>query len=165
MVGITLWADEIKAAPPEVRRWLEQEMVRILGLESAASTREATPPLTACHVEEAHRSMTNSICLDKGCATERVIETRNIDEPTREAAIRHLIAVRAYELWENQGRPHGCDLIHWHQAEHEIMSCMEQGSVSNEGAQPAPSGAAQQARDLEQRVRVIVGSGPPSPGQ
>ena len=149
MVGITLWADEIKAAPPEVRRWLEQEIARILGLEPASSTRAATPPLTACDVEESHRGTTTSICVDKGCATKSDIKTRNIDEPTREAAIRHLIAVRAYELWENQGRPHGCDLIHWHQAEQEIMSCMEQSSVSSEGVQPAPSNAAQQARGLE----------------
>lgn len=149
MVGITLWADEIKAAPPEVRRWLEQEIARILGLELASSTRAATPPLTACDVEEARRGTTASVCVDKGCATKSDIKTRNIDEPTREAAIRHLIAVRAYELWENQGRPHGCDLIYWHQAEQEIMSCMEQSSVSSEGVQPAPSNAAQQARGLE----------------
>ena len=28
MPDVTLWADEIKAAPPEVRRWLEQEAIR-----------------------------------------------------------------------------------------------------------------------------------------
>ena len=27
MPDVTLWADEIKAAPPEVRRWLEQEAI------------------------------------------------------------------------------------------------------------------------------------------
>ena len=30
---------------------------------------------------------------------------------------------RAYELW-NQGRPHGCDLINWREAEQEIMDCL-----------------------------------------
>ena len=28
MPDVTLWADEIKAALPEVRRWLEQEAIR-----------------------------------------------------------------------------------------------------------------------------------------
>jgi hypothetical protein len=36
--------------------------------------------------------------------------------------VQHLIAVRTYELWENHGRPHGCDLIHWRQAEEELLS-------------------------------------------
>jgi Trp operon repressor len=35
MAGVTLTADEIKAAPPEVRRWLEQEIVRAFGVQSA----------------------------------------------------------------------------------------------------------------------------------
>ena len=47
-----------------------------------------------------------------------------INPATRSAAIQKLIAERAYELWENQGRPHGCDLIHWHEAEREIMDCL-----------------------------------------
>jgi hypothetical protein len=34
-----------------------------------------------------------------------------------------LIAERAYEPWENQGRPRGCDLVHWREAEQEIMQC------------------------------------------
>ena len=29
MVGVTLSADDIRAAPPGVRRWLEQQAVRI----------------------------------------------------------------------------------------------------------------------------------------
>jgi len=30
------------------------------------------------------------------------------------------IAVRAYELWEHQGRPHGVDLEHWLEAERQL---------------------------------------------
>lgn len=49
----------------------------------------------------------------------------DISEPARQAAgLRELIAVRAYELWENEGQPHGHDLINWHQAEQDIMSCV-----------------------------------------
>ena len=35
MAGITLSVDEIKAAPPEVRRWLEMEVLRALGAQPA----------------------------------------------------------------------------------------------------------------------------------
>ena len=38
--------------------------------------------------------------------------------------IKRLIAIRAYEMWENQGRPHGCEAIHWRQAEQDVMSCL-----------------------------------------
>ena len=54
MAGITLSADEIKAAPPEVRRWLEQEMVRVFGVQpSLAPAQAAAPTLVGCNVEEA----------------------------------------------------------------------------------------------------------------
>jgi hypothetical protein len=46
------------------------------------------------------------------------------ERATKNAAVRRLIAERAYELWENQGKPHGCDLIHWREAEQEIMDCL-----------------------------------------
>ena len=35
------------------------------------------------------------------------------------------LAERAYQLWENQGRPNGSDLIHWRQAEAEILDCLK----------------------------------------
>jgi hypothetical protein len=52
MAGITLSAEEIKAAPPEVRRWLEQEMVRAFGVQPAPAP-AATHALVGCNVEEA----------------------------------------------------------------------------------------------------------------
>ena len=52
MTGITLSVDEIKAAPPEVRRWLEQEMVRAFGIQPAPASPEA-PKLIGCNIEEA----------------------------------------------------------------------------------------------------------------
>src|SRR5690242_5981275 len=51
MAGITLTADEIKAAPPEVRRWLELEIGRTLGLQAPAPA--GAPPLVGCNAEEA----------------------------------------------------------------------------------------------------------------
>ena len=41
MPGIALSIDEIKAAPPEVRRWLEQEMVRAFGIQPTPASPEA----------------------------------------------------------------------------------------------------------------------------
>ena len=52
MAGITLSADEIKAAPPEVRRWLEQEIVHAFGGWPTSVATEA-PSLVGCNVEEA----------------------------------------------------------------------------------------------------------------
>src|SRR4051794_16239446 len=54
MAGITLSADEIKAAPPEVRRWLEQEILRTLNVQPARAPATA-PPLMGCNVEEAEQ--------------------------------------------------------------------------------------------------------------
>lgn len=51
MAGITLSADEIKAAPPEVRRWLEHEVLRALGVAPAAPAAPAA--LVGCNPEEA----------------------------------------------------------------------------------------------------------------
>ncbi len=51
-------------------------------------------------------------------------------EPIREAALKRLIAQRAYEIWENQGQPHGCDLIHWREAEQEITECVKQAELA-----------------------------------
>jgi Protein of unknown function (DUF2934) len=42
-------------------------------------------------------------------------------QPAREQAIRE----RAYEIWEEEGRPDGKDLDHWRRAELEISSADE----------------------------------------
>ena len=53
MAGITLTVEEIRAAPPEVRRWLEQEVVRVLGMHPLQEhPPPATPQLVGCNVEE-----------------------------------------------------------------------------------------------------------------
>jgi hypothetical protein len=55
MVGITLSAELIHTAPPEVRRWLEQEIVRTLGLHPGhePATKVAAAALIGCNLEEA----------------------------------------------------------------------------------------------------------------
>jgi len=54
MLGITLSAEQIQQAPPEVRRWIEQQVAGMFGLSPAAPTLEAPPQrLIACSPEEA----------------------------------------------------------------------------------------------------------------
>jgi len=59
MIGITLTADQIRNAPPQVRQWIEHEVLIGLGLApgSQATPPQARPPQTAhlagCSVEEA----------------------------------------------------------------------------------------------------------------
>jgi hypothetical protein len=52
-------------------------------------------------------------------------------QANREQMIRQLIAVRAYEMWESQGRPHGHDAAHWRQAEQDIMACLADSATAD----------------------------------
>lgn len=60
-------------------------------------------------------------------------------QANREQMIRQLIAVRAYEIWESQGRPHGHHAAHWRQAEQDIMACL---ADTASGTPAAPAGVA-----------------------
>jgi hypothetical protein len=51
MVGVTLSPEQMQNAPPEVRRWLEQELSAAFGLRQPTAGAEA-PQLAACSVEE-----------------------------------------------------------------------------------------------------------------
>jgi hypothetical protein len=57
-----------------------------------------------------------------------------------------IVSRRAYELWEKEGRPEGCDLRHWLQAEQECHSAQANGQSDNgirngSDATPAPTTA------------------------
>jgi hypothetical protein len=54
MVGITLSSEQVKNAPPEVRRWIEQEVLTAFGWHLPAAEPNE-PHLVACTVEEAFR--------------------------------------------------------------------------------------------------------------
>jgi hypothetical protein len=64
-------------------------------------------------------------------------------EPTREEAIQQLIAGRAYEIWESQGRPNGYDVIHWLQAEQDVMSGLADDVAPTSGQQAGARDTAQ----------------------
>lgn len=57
MVGIALTPEQIRTAPPDVRRWLEQELAKTLGLRPAQSEAPQSQArhehLVACSVDEA----------------------------------------------------------------------------------------------------------------
>jgi hypothetical protein len=57
MIGITLSADQIRIAPPEVRRWIEHQVLSGLGLGPEAEPVACLPAqsahLVACSVEDA----------------------------------------------------------------------------------------------------------------
>jgi hypothetical protein len=68
------------------------------------------------------------------------------EKQARQAAIRQLTAVRAYEMWENQGRPQGRDQIHWRQAEQDVMQCLAAASGAADTTPDAPDQAARSKR-------------------
>lgn len=54
MVGITLSPEQIRHAPPEVRRWLQQQIAGTLGLYPPGPVLQApSPHLIGCSIEEA----------------------------------------------------------------------------------------------------------------
>jgi len=46
----------------------------------------------------------------------------------------HEIALFAYQMWEQEGHPEGCDIMHWQQAEAMLLAML---LVSAEQAKPA----------------------------
>ena len=127
MPCVTLSADEIKAAPPEVRHWLEQLALRVFD----HGTRPDHPSPARLQMEEPRQrgAIAQSVTVETGSAKERNEGVNKLEVAVGNAAIQKLIAERAYELWENQGKPHGCDLIHWHEAEQEITDCVRRSSL------------------------------------
>ncbi|AGB71782.1 MULTISPECIES: DUF2934 domain-containing protein [Rhizobium] len=52
--------------------------------------------------------------------------------PTREEEIRS----RAYQIWENEGRPEGEHLTHWHRAEHDVSRRRNRPKQGEPGRSP-----------------------------
>ncbi|MDR3532088.1 MAG: hypothetical protein P4L90_16250, partial [Rhodopila sp.] len=106
MLGVTLSAEEIKAAPSEVRRWLEHEIACTLGPRPATegATHAQAPSSPGRDVKQSSKgSAGRTFAAEEGPVIKREVKMDTIDEPSKDEAIRKLIAVRAYELWENQG--------------------------------------------------------------
>ena len=55
-----------------------------------------------------------------------------MEQQALEARVRE----RAYQLWEQEGRPEGQEHAHWHEAERQVM--LEAGLGEPQGARPEP---------------------------
>lgn len=126
MPGIIISDDEIDAAPPVARLWLERRLTwafRQREVNRRSSAEPASSPKT--QDEELTQAGGGSGLLGSPaevasppCADAIATETR-ASVPALD--LHKLTAERAYEIWENEGKPHGYDLIHWKTAEQEIM--------------------------------------------
>ena len=67
------------------------------------------------------------------------------------------ISRRAYEIWEGEGRPEGCDLRHWLQAEQELSTRYSSRGESNHNAQSARPAEAS-PRNTGTDVRPLQGT-------
>ena len=47
-------------------------------------------------------------------------EPTGAEPPAPSATSEHEIAIRAFEIWQAEGSPHGRDLDHWYAAEREL---------------------------------------------
>ena len=53
MIGITLTSEQIRTAPPEVRRWIEREVMASLGQQSQPATERHSEHLAVCSQAQA----------------------------------------------------------------------------------------------------------------
>jgi hypothetical protein len=58
--------------------------------------------------------------------------TRILQQPG-EAAIHQLIAERAYQIWESQGRPRVYEVVNWRQAEQEVIAMLAETAPARSG--------------------------------
>ena len=141
MAGIALSSDEIKAAPPEVRRWLKEHMARLAdsSITPQHAAQNLPPSIMIGQAEKPHPTAVPTTTqaeaeAEKQCNT----PLPKADSAITKAALRKLIAERAYALWENQGKPYGCDMIHWREAEQEIMRSLQENEAPPAASRPGP---------------------------
>jgi hypothetical protein len=76
------------------------------------------------------------------------------------------ISRRAYEIWEREGRPEGCDLRHWLQAEQELGVSRADRADNGKRPESAVRSDSSSSRNTNTDTRQLQGtrSGPP-PGR
>jgi hypothetical protein len=70
----------------------------------------------------------------------RLMEVHMIAKRQISDALRREIEVRAYLMWEGEGRPHGCEREHWARAEAEVLGAVAV-KVAASAKKPAKSNA------------------------
>jgi CheY-like chemotaxis protein len=100
--------------------------------EPASGTQ--APPLTGSDAAAvSSRAITPVIDAEGSVATRGRSGLGEQAEAAGNAARHKLIAERAYELWEHQGRPHGYDVSHWLEAEHKLIAERAYALWENQG--------------------------------
>ena len=142
MPGLMISAAEIRAAPSGVRVWLQQQGFWVFR-ESPSPDPLPTDPVSSPTQKRVVPEQQADTTKDREAAVPPApVPDNNLRPPAiieadaRNAALHKLIAERAYEIWENQGRPHGCDLMHWLQAEQEIIACIQRPVARRSQCQP-----------------------------
>ncbi len=130
MPRVIILTDGIGTAPPVVRLWLERKFTWVFRQRQVSVPSSADPdgfprgdeqrptPGSGDVGRSDHRAVTPSPTTEGAIPTEAPVSARALE-------LHKLIAERAYEIWENEGRPHGYDLIHWKTAEQEIMDSVK----------------------------------------
>jgi hypothetical protein len=107
--SFTVSPQQVRSAPPTVRRWIENEIAANLRALTATSNEQQTlssrPPATSIREEDVEATI--CVCEDFVATLHELIGW------WRQLRIRE----RAYELWEWAGRPEGKAVEHWLQAE------------------------------------------------
>jgi hypothetical protein len=88
-------------------------------------------------------------------------ETSTSSQASASPASADAISRRAYELWEQEGRPEGCDLRHWLQAEQQLSgssSAAADSKPSNGNHAAATETAPVTARPANTDTRPLQGT-------
>lgn len=66
------------------------------------------------------------------------------------------IATRAYAIWEQEGRPDGRNIEHWHRAERELSTPSRDAPTTGSGAQAARSATDTPTRPAASRKPTLA---------
>ena len=74
------------------------------------------------------------------------------------------ISRRAYELWEQEGRPEGNDMRHWFQAERELSANLSDSSARSMSGTTQPTNTGSDVRPLQGTRAAAAASREPKRG-
>lgn len=126
-----IFSDEIGAMPPMVRVWFEKRSTWLFDQRQVSDT--SSGEAVSSQIEEEQQGAVEGN-RDADAVESHTAPASFVTEGTTQSAskapaatldLHRLIAERAYEIWENEGRPQGYDLIHWKSAEQQIMDAVK----------------------------------------
>lgn len=138
MISVTVSLQQVRSAPPTVRQWIENQVAATLrspiGARYQLPPAHSTAPVTSTREEMLQVS---ALIYDDFAASldEMICWWRN-----------QRIRERAYEIWEQAGRPEGRAVEHWLQAEAEMRRKLLREDLSR----PRPP------RDVARRIEAAT---------